>query len=479
MESKHHVVCIPAPIQGHINPMFKLAKLLHYRGFYITFVHTEVNYSRLVNSSASDSPSLHNLDNFCFDTIPDGLPPDNKRGVNDLPELVTAMFSLESKKALRSLLLKLRASSDVPPITCMIVDAHMNITYELSKELGIPVLLFYTTSACAFLGFLHFDELVKRGLSPLKDESYLTNGFLDTPVGWIPGLKNEAKLKHLPSFVRTTDPHDFMFNYCIKVSSQAIIAGNIILNTFDDLEGEVLRGIKTKIPNLFTIGPLPLLCHQANLLNFGSNLWTEDTNCLEWLDKRSPKSVIYVNYGSLTILTSEQLEEFAWGLAKSKQHFLWVIRNDLVNGEFGFLSKEYMEEIKERGLVSGWCPQEKVLKHLAIGAFLTHCGWNSTLESMGEGLPMICWPFFADQQTNCYYACDDWGVGVEIGEGEVKRGRVEEVVREVMEGEKGKEMREKALKWKKKAEAATKLGGSSHNNLEDLVKWISEKNNIE
>ncbi|KAH9611219.1 hypothetical protein KSS87_009163 [Heliosperma pusillum] len=432
---------------------------------------------KLVNSMPTDSPSLHKLDNFCFETIPDGLPPDNKRGINDLPALLGSLFSLESKKALRSLLLKLRGSSDVPPITCMIVDAHLNITHELSKELDIPVLLFYTTSACAVLGFLHFDDLDKRGLFPLKDESYLTNGFLDMPIDWIPGLKNGIKLKHLPSFLRTTDPHDFMFNYNIEAASQAIIAGNLILNTFDDLDSEVLQGITTKIPNIFTVGPLPLLSHQANLQNLGSNLWKEDTSCLEWLDKRSPKSVIYVNYGSLTILTSEQLEEFAWGLANSKQHFLWVIRNDLVNDESVILSKEYMEEIKGTGLISGWCPQEKVLKHPAIGAFLTHCGWNSTLESMCEGLPMICWPFFADQQTNCYYACDDWGVGVEIGDGEVKRGKVEEAVREVMEGEKGVEMRKKALEWKKKAEEATTFGGSSCNNFEDLVKWITHKNN--
>ncbi|XP_074275595.1 7-deoxyloganetin glucosyltransferase-like isoform X2 [Silene latifolia] len=443
---------------------------------------TEVDQRPCIELSlvSPDSPSLHNLNSFRFETIPDDLPPENKRGILDLPALCLALSGPGPKAALRSLLLKLLVPSDVPPVTCIIADAHMYFTYELSKELGIPIMLLYTSSACSVLGYLHYDELVKRGLFPLKDECNLTDGFLDTPIDWIPGFKSGNKLKHLPAFLRTTDPNDVMFNYNIETASRAVDAGSIILNTFDDLEGELLEGIKTKIPNICTIGPLSLFCKQngCDIQKFGSSLWKEETNCLEWLDKRSPKSVVYVNYGSLTTLTSEQLEEFAWGLANSKQHFLWVIRNDAVDGDSDFLSKEFMEEIKERGLVSGWCPQEKVLKHPAIRAFLTHCGWNSTIESISEGVPMICWPFFADQQTNCFYACDDWGVGAEIGEGAVKRGRVEEVVRVVMEGEKGEEMRKKALEWKKKAEEATKLGGSSYNNFEQLVKKIIDKSSV-
>ncbi|KAK9677642.1 hypothetical protein RND81_11G157700 [Saponaria officinalis] len=137
-----------------------------------------------------------------------------------------------------------------------------------------------------------------------------------------------------------------------------------------------------------------------------------------------------------------------------------------------------MEEIRDRGLVSGWCPQEKVLRHPSVGAFLTHCGWNSIVESISEGVPMVCWPFFADQQTNCFYTCEEWGIGEEIGEGELKRGRFEEVVRDMMVGEKGKEMREKALEWKKKAQDATTFGSSSHNNFEKLVKCITGKEHL-
>ena len=99
-------------------------------------------------------------------------------------------------------------------------------------------------------------------------------------------------------------------------------------------------------------------------------------------------------------MTNEQLVEFAWGLANSKQDFLWIIRPDLVKGVSAVLPEEFLEETRERGKLASWCPQEKVLGHSAVGGFLTHCGWNSTIESISSGVPMICWPFFADQQTN-------------------------------------------------------------------------------
>ncbi|KAA8536451.1 hypothetical protein F0562_028929 [Nyssa sinensis] len=180
--------------------------------------------------------------------------------------------------------------------------------------------------------------------------------------------------------------------------------------------------------------------------------------CLDWLDKREPGSVVYVNYGSLIVMTPQQLREFAWGLANSKYAFLWVIRPDLVNGGTEIISKDYVEEIEDRGLILDWCPQERVLQHPAVGGFLTHCGWNSTLESICEGVPMICWPFFAEQQTNCFYLCNKWGVGMEI-DTDARREKVEGLVRELMEGEKGKEMREKAMEWRKRADSATKPGG--------------------
>ncbi|KAJ4716869.1 Glycosyltransferase [Melia azedarach] len=408
-----------------------------------------------------------------FATIEDGLPPTNPRGILDLPALCK-VIPVHGLRSFRSLIAKLSASSNLPDVTCIVSDGVMSFTLEAAQEFGIPEVLLFTPSGCGMLGYLYFEELKERGYFPLKDDSCLTNGYLDTEIDWIPNMKG-VRLKDLPTFIRTTDPNDTMFNYNCEAVNNAMKAEGIILNTFDDLEPEVLEVIRTKFPKLYTTGPLSLLHQQVcatNLESVALSLWKENTECLHWLDRiKKPNSVVYVNYGSLVIITPEQLKEFAWGLANSEYPFLWVIRPDLVNGGKEIVSEEYMKVISNRGLLVEWCEQEKVLRHPSVGAFLTHCGWNSTLESICEGVPLMCWPFFAEQQTNCLYSCTKWGIGIEI-DGDVKREKVERLVRELMEGEKGKEMRSRSMEWKKKAEASTRPGGPSYNNFEELVKYL-------
>ena len=260
---------------------------------------------------------------------------------------------------------------------------------------------------------------------------------------------------------------DFLPGECQRAQK----ASAIIFNTFDNLEHDVLEAFSSILPPVYSIGPLHLLIKDVTnkeLDSIGSNLWKEEPECLEWLNSKEPKSVVYVNFGSITVMTSEQMIEFAWGLANSKMPFLWVIRPDLVAGENAVLPLEFLEETKNRGLLSSWCPQEEVLSHSSIGGFLTHNGWNSTLESVSGGVPMICWPFFAEQQTNCRFCCNEWGIGLEIED--ATRDKIEILVKELMEGERGKEMKEKALQWKKLAHnAASGPHGSSFMNLENLI----------
>ncbi len=282
----------------------------------------------------------------------------------------------------------------------------------------------------------------------------------------------DIRLKDLPSFFRTTDPNDVILNFVIESAKRAPKASSIIVHTFDALEQEVLDALSTSMfPRVYAIGPLqPLLNYLPNdpLESIGYSLWKEESECLHWLSSKAPNSVLYVNFGSITVITPQQLVEFGWGLANSKQLFLWIIRPDLVVGESGILPPEFESETKERGLIASWCPQEEVLNHHSVGGFLTHCGWNSTIESLCAGVPMLCWPFLADQQTNCKYICNEWGIGMEI-KNDVKREEVEKIVRELMEGEKGKKMKKKAMEWKKLAEEATEPLGSSSINLNNFV----------
>ncbi|CAN1150049.1 7-deoxyloganetin glucosyltransferase [Linum perenne] len=476
-----HVVCVPFPAQGHINPMLHVAKLLHSSGFHVTFVNTEYNHKRLLKSwevVGSGGGMITSLPPaFHFESIPDGLPPsENIDTTQDIPSLCESIPK-NFLAPFRDLVYKLNDAVEVPRVSCILSDAAMPFTLDLARELGIPDALFLTPSACANLAFLSYPVLVDRGLVPLKDSSYLTNGYLETTIDCIPGLNKDIRMKDLPTFVRTTDPNDIVFNFCVDELARIPEGSTLIMNTFDSLEEKALASLSPICPNLLTVGPLNLLLDQVKeekLKKINTNLWVEHPESLEWLDTQEPNSVLYVNFGSITVMTPDQLTEFAWGLAKSEKPFLWIIRSDLVSGNSaGALSvpAKFVEETKGRGLIAGWCNQEQVLKHPSIGGFLSHMGWNSTLESLSNGVPMICWPFFADQQTNCFYAYKEWGIGMEI-DPEVKREEVEKLVKEVMGGEKGKEMKRKAMEWKVKAEEAIRPSGSSFQNMEKLIEIL-------
>ncbi|XP_014522877.1 7-deoxyloganetin glucosyltransferase-like [Vigna radiata var. radiata] len=477
-ERKPHAVLIPFPVQGHINPLFRLAKLLHLRGFHITFVHTEYNYKRLLNSRALKA--LHVLPDFQFQTIPDGLPLTHDVA-NVTQDIVSLGKSVRENflQPFRELLAKLNDSAIaglIPPVTGLVSDFSLTFTIQAAQELALPLLLFSPSSATCFVSIMNLRALSDKGLIPLKDESYLTNGYLDTKVDWIPGLKN-FRLKDLLDFIRTTNPNNFMLNNLIDMADNVPKASAIVINTSDELESEALKALSSMLPSVYPIGPFPSFLNQSpqsHLESSGSNLWKEDTECLEWLKSKESNSVVYVNFGSITIMTPEQLLEFAWGLANSKRPFLWIIRPDLVIGGSMILSSEFVNEISNRGLIASWCPQEQVLNHPSIGGFLTHCGWNSTIESICAGVPMLCWPFFADQPTNCRSICSEWGIGIEI-DTKVKRKEVEKNVNELMLGEKGKEMRQKVMQLKKKVEEETRSGGLSYMNLDKVISEVLVK----
>ncbi|XP_071715890.1 7-deoxyloganetin glucosyltransferase-like isoform X1 [Rutidosis leptorrhynchoides] len=465
MTKKPHAVCLPGAAQGHINPIFTLAKILHSKGFHITFVNTEFNQQRLLKSQGPEA--LNQYESFKFETIPDGLPPSDPDATQSIPDLCkyTSETCLEP---FRKLLSKLNDSETTPPVSCIVSDGVMSFTLDAAEELGIPDVLFWTTSACGFLAYSHYFTLIEKGFIPLKDSTDLTNGYLDTIVDCVPSMK-DIRLKDFPPFIRTTDPDEFMIKYFIRQTTRAKRASAIILNTFDDLEHDVLNEFSTMYPPVHSIGPLHTILNNMendDLKSLNSSLWIEETECLDWLDSKAHGSVVYVNFGSITVMTPQQLVEFSWGLANSNQNFLWVIRPDLVSGDSQMLPPEFLNATSDRGFLVSWCPQQKVLNHPSIGGFLTHSGWNSTIESISSGVPMICWPFFAEQQTNCWFSCNQWGIGMEI-DSDVDRKQVENLVNILMVEEKGKEMKDKAMAWKKKSESM-----SSWLNIENMINKV-------
>jgi hypothetical protein len=306
-----------------------------------------------------------------------------------------------------------------------------------------------------------------------EDVKQLTDGYLNTPVEDVPGLRS-MRLRDFPSFIRSTDPDKFMVGYAIKETGRTASASAVIVNSSADLEGQEVETMETLLglPRVYTLGPLPLLAapHSTAIVS-GLSLWKEQEECLQWLHGKEPGSVVYVNFGSIVVMTNEQMVEFAWGLANSGRQFISIIRRDLVRGDAAVLPPEFLAATANRGFMASWCPQQEVLSHQAVGALLTHSGWNSTLESICGGVPVISWPFFADQQTNCRYQCNEWGVGMEI-DSNVQRDEVSGLITELMEGEKGKAMRKRAEEWREKAVMAAEPGGTSHRNFDQLVRGV-------
>ena len=188
----------------------------------------------------------------------------------------------------------------------------------------------------------------------IPDENFMNDGTLETPIDWVPGMHN-IRLRDFPSFVRTTDPDDFMFHFLGESAQNCFKASAIIFNTFDALEHEVLQAISSQFPRIYTAGPLSLLQKQltddqtqtrSQVHSLNLSLWKEDTRCLQWLDQREPNSVVYVNYGCVTVMSEEHLKEFAWGLANSRAPFLWIVRPDIVMGESAKLPRDFVEDIE-------------------------------------------------------------------------------------------------------------------------------------
>ncbi|XP_048544775.1 UDP-glycosyltransferase 85A7-like [Triticum urartu] len=470
-ERRAHAMMFPFPCSGHINPTLKLAELLHSRGVHVTFVNTEHNHERLLRTGGA---RLAGRDGFRFESVPDGLD-DADRASPDKTVRLYLSLRRSCGPPLVDLARRLGEQEGVPPVTCVVLSGLASFVLGVAEELGVPSFVIWGTSAVGFVCTLRLRQLTQRGYTPLKDESYLTNGYLDTPIDWIAGMPT-VRLGDISSFVRTVEPNGFGLRVEEEEANSCARAQGLILNTFDELEPDVLGALRDEFPRVYTIGPLAAAMHRrVDHGASGLSLWEEDGACMAWLDAQpAAGSVLYVSFGSLAVLSLDQLAEFAWGLAASNRPFLWVVRPGLVAGDRGMeaLPADFLAETKGRRFIAEWCAQEQVLRHRAVGGFLTHSGWNSTTESIWAGVPMICAPGFADQYINSRYVCGEWGVGLRLDE-QLRREQVVAHIEELMGGgEKGEEMRRRAAEWKARAEAATAPGGSAYENLDKLVEEL-------
>lgn len=460
--NKPHVVLVPFPVPSHVAPHVQLGRVLRARGAHVTLVHTELHHRRLLLARGF-AAVVDAEGGLAVEVIADGL------SLEDPPRTLQAHHEAMERNCpepFKALLRELAGRpGGAPPVSCVVADTAMPFAAVAAREVGVPDVQLFTASACGLMGYLQFQELLARKVIPLKPGYKTTDGSLDAPLEWVPGMEG-VRLRDMPTFCHTADADEWMVHFQVHQMRTAAASRAVILNTFYDMEKDVVDALAPLLPPIYTVGPLAsVMASSSSLPASGGDkmisLRQEDERCMAWLDGKAAGTVVYLSFGSNANTGDARLPEFAAGLARCGSPYLWVLRPEAAAEV----------EVGEGGLVVPWCAQEAVLRHPAVGLFVTHCGWNSILESVVAGVPVLGFPVLAEQTTNGHQVRTAWGIGAELPQG-AGREEVEAMVREMMTGRKGKEARDRTLELKRLAEASTREDGSSYENIGRLVKDV-------
>ncbi|KAG8380770.1 hypothetical protein BUALT_Bualt06G0050600 [Buddleja alternifolia] len=319
-----HVLIFPLPMQGHINSMLKLAELLCLSNLHVTILLSDYTHGRLRRHANIESRFSRYSGAFRVATIPDGLPEDHPRNGERSMEIVMSLLKVGGSE-----FRKLMESTDALSyggarrrVNVLIMDGVLSFAVPVVEEMGIPFIYFRTVGACSFWANFCFKQVIEAGEIPLKgkDEdkySYWKKEELDLIVTSVPGMEGYLRRRDLPAFGRVNDVNDPGFQTIIRETRRTALSSGLILNSFEDLEGPILDQIRKPIPNLYSIGPLHThlkarleseKSEQSSISS--SSFWEEDRSSITWLDSQPPKSVIYVSFGSVTLLTRNELLEF-------------------------------------------------------------------------------------------------------------------------------------------------------------------------
>ncbi|XP_057442604.1 gallate 1-beta-glucosyltransferase-like [Lotus japonicus] len=482
-ESPIHVLLVSFPAQGHISPLLRLGKHLAAKGLFVTFSTTRQKGEEMVvaaaattttttataNGTSSPPPPTPIGDGFLqFDLYDDGLPEDHPTR-NDLKDY--SLQIAEYGKKILPQLIKKHADAN-RPVSCIINNPFVSWVCEVAAELDIPCAMYWIHACATFVACHHYFQK----LTPFPTE---TEPYLDVQL---PTL--HLKYNEVPGFLHPFSPVPFVQTLVTQQFDQLSKIFCIIMDTFEELEQDSFNYLSSDLNILIRpVGPLykmPLGAAAAE--NSNSTSKKADDSIIEWLNSKQKSSVVYICFGTILPLPIEQLGEIAYALLESEVSFLWVLREShkeeaLKTGAF---PDGFFEKISERGKVVKWCPQEKVLAHSSVACYFTHCGWNSTLETVSSGVPMLTFSQISDQMTNAKLIVDVFKVGIRVshhGLSEKKLVKSDEIKRclvEAMVGPKAEELKRNALKWKDAAAAARARGGSSDRNLDAFVEDIKK-----
>ncbi|MCE3050976.1 hypothetical protein HAX54_048631 [Datura stramonium] len=475
---KPHAILFPYPLQGHVIPFVNLAIKLASNGFTITFVNTQSIHQQILKAGRTNINDVEGNDIFLSArksgldirhvTIYDGFSVDFDRSLNhdEYFEAIKNDFVFHVDELVGKLVL----SNPSPNI--LVVDTFYVWTSTIAKKYNLVNVSYWTEPALVFSLYYHLDLLRQNGHYDCIENKR------EDIIDYIPGVK-AIKPTDLPSYLQSNDTNMVVNQLINSAFMEAKNAEFIICNTVQELESETIAALQLNQP-VYAIGPIfsPGFTHSS----VSTSLWSE-SDCTDWLDAKPHGSVLYVSFGSYAHTSKETIVEIARGLMVSEVNFIWILRPDIVSSDqTDYLPIGYEDSIKDQGLIVPWCCQTAVISHPAVGGFLTHCGWNSILESIWCSVPFICFPLLTDQFTNRKLVVDDWNIGINLCDKDsITRDEVAEKVKILMKGNVTEQMKQQMKKIRKELEDALAINGSSQVNfrkfMDDLKSKIP-KNNV-
>ncbi|KAJ1689578.1 hypothetical protein LUZ63_013733 [Rhynchospora breviuscula] len=356
----------------------------------------------------------------------------------------------------------------------VVLDIFCTAALDVTNKLGIPTYFLMSSGASVLATILQVTILDKTITTSFKDMGR-------TPIN-IPGLP-PVPATDMPSNV--LDRSSESYKTRIVNWPRNFEADGILVNTFEELESKAVMALRSgvwgcKVPPVYCIGPL---------ITQGDNSSEPKHECLTWLDSQPKGSVIFLCFGSMGAFLPEQIKQLAIGLENSHQRFLWVVKflddpNKLIETQSelnldSILPEGFLDRTKDRGMVvKSWAPQAQVLQHEAVGGFVSHCGWNSILEAITYGVPVICWPLYAEQRLNKVILVEEIKIAAVMDgydEGLVQAEEVETKVRWLMESDGGKVLKKRMAAVKEKAAEAFSEGGSSSQAFAQFLRDLEER----
>ncbi|XP_002974827.2 7-deoxyloganetin glucosyltransferase [Selaginella moellendorffii] len=409
MESEQllHILAVPFPAQSHISALMHLCKRIaacRPRQVAITFVNVDSIHEQMALRWSAPDHGLH----IRLASVP--FPWNIPSGYDAYCAANNGLFADTLEKLLPRLLKSL-AAIQATPVRCILSDYFLPATQHVADELGVPRVAFLSGNASWASIEFHIPELSARKHVFAQDQP-------DCLIDYIGGLPPILK-SDLPAYLQKYT--DELWIERAQTRSPSIRrAAWVLVNSFYPLESQPFDFMRAQLGEKFLpVGPLSSSGDaktRTSESNTDTALRAEDADCLAWLSTKPKSSVLYISFGSIAVLTQAQFWELAGALDSCRDvPFLWVVRPQLVIGGLDDESfTAFCRSVGDRGRVISWAPQLQVLKHPSTGGFLTHCGWNSMLESISSGVPMLGWPWAGEQNTNCRLMVDEWKIGAEL-----------------------------------------------------------------